>query len=58
MVVRAGYTSGRLAQAALELLTVRTVNVIGLVFNAVQRSTSQYFYYRDKNYYPSTPVSR
>ena len=56
MVVRAGYTSGRLAQAALELLTVRKVNVIGLVFNAVQPSTSQYFYYRDKNYYPQAPV--
>jgi capsular exopolysaccharide synthesis family protein len=51
MVIRAGLTSGRVAQAALDLLNLRKVNVIGLVFNAVHPSTSQYYYFRDKSYY-------
>ena len=51
MVIRAGYTSGRIAQAALDLLDLRKVNVIGLVFNAVHPGSSSYYYFRDKNYY-------
>jgi capsular exopolysaccharide synthesis family protein len=50
MVIRAGFTSGRLAQAALDLLSLRKVNVIGLVFNAVHPGTTQYYYFRDKSY--------
>jgi len=52
MVVRARFTSGRIAQAALDLLQLRRVNVIGLVFNAVNPKTSDYYYYRFKEYYP------
>jgi polysaccharide biosynthesis transport protein len=52
MVIRAGFTSGRIAQAALDLLRLRGVNVMGLVFNAVNPKTSDYYYYRYKEYYP------
>jgi len=57
MVIRAGCTSARIAQAALDLLQLRKVNVIGLVFNAVQANGGEYYYYRDKNYYPGQPAS-
>ncbi len=57
MVIRAGYTSGRVAQAALDLLQQRGVNVLGLVFNAVHPNTSDYYYYRFKEYYPPHPVA-
>jgi capsular exopolysaccharide synthesis family protein len=52
MVIRAGFTSGRIAKAALDLLRMRKVNVIGLAFNAVRTNSGEYFYYRDKNYSP------
>ncbi len=52
MVIRAGFTSGRIAHAALDLLQLRRVNVMGLVFNAVHPKTSDYYYYRFKEYYP------
>jgi capsular exopolysaccharide synthesis family protein len=51
MVIRAGFTSGRVAQAALDLLNLRKVNVIGLVLNAVHPGINQYYYFRDKSYY-------
>jgi polysaccharide biosynthesis transport protein len=51
MVIRAGFTSGRVAQAALDLLHLRRVNTMGLVFNAVHPKTSDYYYYRFKEYY-------
>jgi capsular exopolysaccharide synthesis family protein len=51
MVIRAGFTSGRLAHAALDLLHLRRVNVMGLVFNAVHPKTSDYYHYRYKEYY-------
>jgi capsular exopolysaccharide synthesis family protein len=50
MVIRAGVTSGRLANTALDLLRLRKVKVIGLAFNAVQTGGG-YQYYQDKNYY-------
>jgi succinoglycan biosynthesis transport protein ExoP len=56
MVIRAGFTSGRIAQAALDLLRLRGVNVMGLVFNAVNTKTSDYYYYKYKEYYPDQPV--
>ncbi|HEX3855879.1 MAG TPA: polysaccharide biosynthesis tyrosine autokinase, partial [Verrucomicrobiae bacterium] len=52
MVIRAGFTSGRIAHVALDLLHLRRVNVMGLVFNAVHPKTSDYYYYRFKEYYP------
>jgi polysaccharide biosynthesis transport protein len=57
MVVRAGFTSGRIAQAALDLLHLRGVKVIGLVFNAVHPKSSDYYYGRFKEYYPRGPVT-
>lgn len=50
-VIRAGYTSGRVARAALDLLYQREVDVLGLVFNGVETSGSEYYYYKYKNYY-------
>lgn len=55
MVIRAGFTSGRVTQAALEMLRVRRVNVIGLVFNAVHPKATDYYYNRYKKYYPHEP---
>jgi succinoglycan biosynthesis transport protein ExoP len=55
MVIRAGFTSGRIARAALDMLHQRRVNVIGLVFNAVQPNASGFYYYRCKEYYPEHP---
>src|SRR5712671_201157 len=50
MVVRSRFTSGRVAQAALDLLHLRKVNVLGLVFNAMQPQASEYYYYKYKEY--------
>jgi capsular exopolysaccharide synthesis family protein len=51
LVVRAGKTSARIAKAALDLLRLRRVNVIGLVFNAIPPTASDYHNYRYKEYY-------
>jgi len=60
-VIRAVYTSARVAQASLEALYQRQVRVLGLVFNAVPASSVDY-YYRYKYYYytpyPSTGASQ
>jgi polysaccharide biosynthesis transport protein len=56
MVVRAGFTSGRLVQAALDSLSFRGVNVFGLAFNAVNPKTSDYYNYRFKEYYKNRPL--
>lgn len=51
-VIRAQHTSARVARAALDLLYQRNVNVLGLVFNAVNPRTGEYYYYsRYKDYY-------
>jgi polysaccharide biosynthesis transport protein len=50
-VIRAHYTSGRVARAALDLLYQREVNVLGLIFNGVQTHAGEYYYYRYKDYY-------
>ena len=50
MVIRAGTTYGRIAKSALDLLYMRKVNVIGLVFNAVPPNTREYGYYQYKEY--------
>jgi Mrp family chromosome partitioning ATPase len=51
LVIRAGFTSGRIAKAAMDLLRLRRVNVVGLVFNAVPPNTGDYYNYRAKEYY-------
>jgi len=50
-VVRAGFTSGRIARAALEMLRQRRVNVIGLAFNGVHPKDGNFYHYRYKDYY-------
>jgi len=57
MVVRSRFTSGRVAQAALDLLHLRRVKVMGLVFNAMQQQASDYYYYKYKEYYSKTPAA-
>ena len=55
-VIRAEYTSARVARAALELLYQRQVRVLGLLFNAVRPSTGDYYYYHKyKDYYHRYP---
>jgi len=54
-VIRAEHTSARVARAALEVLYQRGVNVLGLVFNAVNPSGSEYYYYKYKDYYAAYP---
>jgi polysaccharide biosynthesis transport protein len=54
MVVRAGFTSGRIALAALDLLHQRRINVVGVAFNAIHPKTADYYYYRAKEYYPQS----
>jgi len=56
MVVRAGFTSGRVAHAALELLYMRKVNVLGLVLNGIRPDSSEYGY-KYKEYYTVNPSS-
>ena len=52
VVVRAGYTSGRVARAAMDLLRQRKANILGIVFNAVGTYSSDYYYYRYTEYFP------
>jgi len=56
MVIRAGFTSARVAHVALDLLRQRHVNVIGLVFNAVDPKSSSYNYSQYQEYYPQPEV--
>jgi capsular exopolysaccharide synthesis family protein len=51
-VIRAEFTSSRVARAALDMLYQRKTRVLGLVFNAVRATTGDYYYYnRYKDYY-------
>ena len=51
-VVRAEYTSSRVARAALDMLYQRKARVLGLVFNSVSVATGDYYYYyRYHDYY-------
>lgn len=54
-VIRANYTSARIARAALDLLYQRRVNILGLVLNAVAADSSEYYYYKYKSYYTDSP---
>jgi Mrp family chromosome partitioning ATPase len=51
MVIRANFTSGRVARAALDLLYQRKTKIMGVVFNAVRARASEYYYYHYKDYY-------
>jgi Mrp family chromosome partitioning ATPase len=56
-VVRAEHSSARVARAALDLLYLRHVRVLGLVFNAVRpASADYYYYYKYKDYHGSYPA--
>jgi Mrp family chromosome partitioning ATPase len=57
MVIRANYTSGRVARAALDLLYLRKINVLGLNFNGVRINASEYYYYKYKEYYAKYPAA-
>ncbi len=51
-VIRAEFTSARVARAALDMLYQRKARVLGLVFNSVRASAGDYhYYYRYKDYY-------
>jgi capsular exopolysaccharide synthesis family protein len=51
-VIRAEYTSARVARAALDMLYQRKSRVLGLVFNSVRATSSDYYsYYRYRDYY-------
>ena len=54
MVIRSGYTSGRVARAALDLLHLRKMKIIGLVLNAVRVNSSEQYYYKYKEYYTTS----
>ena len=56
-VIRAVYTSARVARASLESLYQRQVRVLGLVFNAVRRGSVDYYYYKYKDYYRGYPTA-
>jgi capsular exopolysaccharide synthesis family protein len=51
-VIRAEYTSARVARAALDMLYQRKARVLGLVFNSVRATSDDYYYHhRYQDYY-------
>jgi Mrp family chromosome partitioning ATPase len=50
-VVRAGHSSARVLRAALDLLYLRHVRVLGLVFNDVRPASGEYFCYHKYHEY-------
>ena len=54
-VIRANFTSARIARAALDLLYQRRVNILGLTLNAVAADSAEYYYYKYKSYYTDSP---
>ena len=54
-VIRANFTSARIARAALDLLYQRRVNILGIALNAVAADSSEYYYYKYKSYYTDSP---
>ncbi len=58
-VIRAVYTSARVARASLDALYQRRVRLLGLVFNAVPPTSVEYYYYHKyKSYYRPYPSAR
>jgi capsular exopolysaccharide synthesis family protein len=56
-VIRAEFTSARVARAALDMLYQRKARVLGLVFNSVRATASDYYsYYRYRDYYKTDPT--
>ena len=56
-VIRAEHTSARVARAALDMLYMRKARVLGVVFNSVRTTGSDYYYYyRYRDYYKSDPA--
>jgi capsular exopolysaccharide synthesis family protein len=54
-VVRAGVSSSRLTRSALEALRRRQVNILGLVLNAADGKSAEYYYYHKYGeYYAQT----
>jgi polysaccharide biosynthesis transport protein len=56
-VIRAAYTSARLARNALDLLYQRQVNVMGIVFNSVETNSREYYYFKYPEYYSKRVVT-
>jgi capsular exopolysaccharide synthesis family protein len=54
-VIRAEFTSARVAHAALASLYQRQVRVLGLIFNSARPNLEDYYYYRYKSYYRKYP---
>ena len=50
-LVRAEYTSARVAHAAIDMLHQRKARILGLVFNSVRASAADYHYYQYRDYY-------
>ena len=55
-VIRAEFTSARVARAALYALYQRQARVLGLIFNSARPSFEDYYYYRYKGYYKKYPT--
>jgi capsular exopolysaccharide synthesis family protein len=55
-LVRAEFTSARVARAALHSLYQRQVRVLGLIFNSARPSFEDYYYYRYRSYYKKYPA--
>jgi capsular exopolysaccharide synthesis family protein len=51
MVIRAGFTSAKLAQQSISALYQRQVNVLGIILNSVDTEMPDYHYYRYSKYY-------
>ena len=56
-VIRAEFTSARVARAALYSLYQRQVRVLGLIFNSARPNFEDYYYYRYKGYYKTYPAA-
>jgi polysaccharide biosynthesis transport protein len=52
-IISATLTSARLAQNSLDLLYHRNVNVLGVVFNRMDTSLPEYYYYQYNTYDPT-----
>jgi capsular exopolysaccharide synthesis family protein len=57
-VIRAEFTSARVAQAALNSLYQRQARVLGLVFNSARPAFEDYYYYRYRSYYHKYPETK
>jgi capsular exopolysaccharide synthesis family protein len=55
MVVRASYTSSRMASEALERLNRRHVKVLGMVYNCAPKSSDYYYQYSSEYYGTGAP---